>query len=234
MFTDLDDSLIQTKRKIPENAVTSLGATDRDGNALSFITQSQQLLLSMFKQQGATIIPVTGRNTDALDRVNYDFDDYRVVSHGAVVLTKCNSVCQQWLTQIDHHLAKWPQLLEDCNKEILGIIDSLGLDARTRVIIDQDIPAYVSVKGQEDALARISEHSECAKLFTRHANGRNHAMLPPYASKKDAVEFMKTQMQLTVNDLTIGIGDSHSDLNFMQSCQFAMLPTTSQIAAGLF
>ena len=233
VFTDLDDTLIQTKRKLPQGALTTLGATDRDNNPLSFFTQSQSILLDMFVNSGASIIPITGRNTDALNRVEYNFQSFRSVSHGAVVLKDNNTVCQNWLNEIEPLLQDWPNHLEACNKEIEDIIKAHQLDARTRVIIDMDIPAYISVKGNEHDLAIIKQHNLLGQAFNRHENGRNHALLPPYASKKKAVDYIKKELGITVNDLVIGIGDSLSDLPFMSRCQFSMLPTQSQIAQEL-
>jgi hydroxymethylpyrimidine pyrophosphatase-like HAD family hydrolase len=88
IFTDLDDTLIQTKLKVPKNAHISLGATNSSGVPLSFFTQSQRLMLDVFAKSGAIIIPVTGRDTHALNRVEYKFTSFRVVSHGAIVLMK--------------------------------------------------------------------------------------------------------------------------------------------------
>ncbi len=230
VFTDLDDTLIQTKRKLPQGALTTLGATDRANNPLSFFTQSQMMMLEMFVNNGAYIIPITGRNTDALNRVDYDFQSFRSVSHGAVVLDDKNSISQNWLNEIEPLLQDWPKHLEACNKEIEQIITAHKLDARTRVIIDRDIPAYISVKGNTQDLAIIKQYNQLGASFNRHENGRNHALLPPYASKKKAVDYIKKELGITVNDLVIGIGDSLSDLPFMSRCQFAMLPTQSQIA----
>lgn len=229
IFTDLDDSLIQTEGKLPDNAEKFLGATDRSGNALSFFTQTQKTLLTMFARSEAIVIPVTGRNTDALNRVEYCFDNFRVVSHGAVVLTDNGKLCQSWLGEIDSELCHWPQLLEQSNKEINEIISSLKLDARSRVIIDQDIPAYISVKGESAALKTIRQENSLDSHFFRHENGRNHALLPPYARKKRAVEHLKKRLDVTENDLVVGIGDSVSDLGFMHACHFSMMPTNSQI-----
>jgi len=233
IFTDLDDTLIQTKGKLPDDAQFLLGATDRVGTPLSFFTQSQKIMLDLFAKNNAIIIPVTGRNTDALNRVEYEFNNFRVVSHGAVVLKDKHTVCEKWLSEIDPHLKDWPKLLETCNLEINRIINKNNLDARSRVIIDKEIPAYISVKGQLAALQQIKQLNPLHGEFNHHENGRNHALLPPYASKKKAVEYLKKQMQLDINDLVIGIGDSLSDLDFMSSCQFSMMPSNSQIAKEL-
>lgn len=229
IFTDLDDTLIQTESKLPKSAKTALGATDKTGMPLSYFTQTQQKLLSMFQQAKATIVPVTGRNTDALNRVRWQFDDFKIVSHGAVVLTGQNEVCPKWFDSIAAELREWPDILKRTNAEIRRIITKQNLDARSRVIIDKGIPAYVSIKGKRDALASIRKHNPLDKKFYRHENGRNHALLPPYTRKKRAVQHVMTHLGLMENDLTIGLGDSLTDLAFMQACHFSMMPTRSQI-----
>jgi len=233
VFTDLDDTLIQTRHKIPKDASFSLAATDRNGLPLSFMTKAQEMMLNVFSHSGAIIIPVTGRNTDALDRVSYPFNHYRVVSHGALVLEESGEICKHWLTKIEHQFDKWEKLMLSCHEEILTLIHNHQLDARSRVICDHGIHVYISVKGEPEDLAFIREHSRQAKVFNEHENGRNYALLPPYASKKEAVEHINQKLALSADHLVIGLGDSVSDLEFMTSCQFAMFPQNSQIKSSL-
>ncbi|MDQ6952566.1 MAG: hypothetical protein Q9M15_03460 [Mariprofundaceae bacterium] len=229
VFTDLDDTLIQTRRKLPENASFSLGATDKEGLPLSFMTKSQETMLKIFSQSDAIIIPVTGRNTSALDRVAYAFNHYRVVSHGALVLQKNGDICTKWLEKVAHQFDAWKALMFSCNEEILSLIKDYQLNARSRVITDHDIDVYVSVKGEPEALTFIREHNTHGQHFTHHENAHNYALLPPYASKKKAVEHIHQMLNLGADHLIIGLGDSLSDLEFMTSCQFAMFPQHSQI-----
>lgn len=229
VFTDVDDTLIQTEGKLSRTAKKYLGATDRSGDPLSYFSQAQKTLLDMFQRSQAIVIPVTGRNTDALNRVEYSFESFSVVSHGAVVLLKGGTLCPQWLKEIDNELQHWPQLLERANDDVNQIIKTHNLDARSRVIVDQGIPSYISIKGTDSALADIKKHNPLDDQFYRHENGRNHALLPPYARKERAVEYIKAQLGLSENDLVIGIGDSVSDLGFMKTCQFSMMPSPSQI-----
>ena len=233
VFTDLDDTLIQTRRKLPDNASFSLGATDKEGLPLSFMTKSQATMLQVFSQSGAIIIPVTGRNTSALDRVAYAFKHYRVVSHGALVLQKNGEICPLWLDKVADQFEAWKALMFSCNKEILSLIKDYQLNARSRVITDHDIDVYVSVKGEPDALSFIRDRNTHGKHFTHHENGHNYALLPPYASKKKAVEHINQILDLGVDHLIIGLGDSLSDLEFMTSCQFAMFRQHSQIKCSL-
>lgn len=234
VFTDIDDTLVHTAGKLSQPS-TDVGALDKQGNPLSFFTQGQRQLLELMLAGNAIIIPVTGRNKDALDRVLVDFHDYKVVSHGAVVLEPGGGLCDQWLSSIDEELGVWPDELERANQRVLQAIKSLGLDARSRVIIDQGISAYVSIKGDLESLAKLKQvTSDELSVFFRHENGRNHALLPPYTRKKRAIEHVAGQLGLSQQDLTIGIGDSLSDLPFMTACQFLMVPNNSQITKAFF
>jgi hydroxymethylpyrimidine pyrophosphatase-like HAD family hydrolase len=234
VFSDLDDTLLQTKPKISATSDISIAATDKQGEPLSFFTAPQKKLLQLFELGNALIIPVTGRNSDALNRVHYSFSTYKITSHGAIVFNEKNQLCQQWITHIEPYLRDNEKQLYRLNKEVETIIHKHHLDARTRVIIDQNIPVYVSIKGALSALNLIKKIQTLPPSFTRHENGRNHALLPAYANKKDAVKYVYHQLSLNENDLTIALGDSLSDLPFMNECYYSMTPQKSQIARVLF
>lgn len=229
IFTDLDDTLIQTKRKINPKKTISEGAYDRDGNPLSYFTESQKAILNLFDNPSSTFIPVTGRNTDALNRVNINFRSYRVVSHGAVVLTPDSHLCSVWKKSIEDKVEACVENLYIENSKIESTIKNKNLKARTRVIVDNKIPSYISIKGEIEDLNVIKRHHYEYCNFDIHENGRNHALLPEYAKKSNAVRFVMEQLGVTCNDLTIGIGDSLTDLDFMYECQYMMMPNNSQI-----
>ena len=95
-------------------------------------------------------------------------------------------------------------------------------------IVDQNIHAYVSVKGTKDALNIIESIGRDTSLRL-HRNGRNLALLPAYTSKKRAVEHIKNLLDIRPDDLVLGMGDSLTDLPFMRLCQFGIIPVGSQI-----
>ncbi len=227
-FTDLDDTLIQTERKLPKGVKTEVGAHDRQGNPLSYFTRRQQTLLAMLERAEATIIPVTGRNKEALNRATYPFTNYSAVSHGAVVLTPGGTVCPKWSESLNAEGEDWEHALRQANQDVQRWIEAGKLDARTRVIIDQGIYAYVSVKGTDAALTSLNPVFRDSALRI-HLNGRNAALLPPYACKRRAVEHIGRELDIQPDDLVMGLGDSLTDVPFLRVCQFAVFPTGSQI-----
>ncbi len=237
VLTDLDDSLFQTLKKIPEGVSSTPVATDRDNNPLSYMTNPQRIFFDMLVNSGAEIIPITGRNTDALERVNLPFGEYSSVSHGAIVLDKNNQVCAQWLQWLNIDTATFANLLDDINDRVQTIIHTQSLNARSRVIVDQDIPAYVSIKGMDsdldeiyNALPEYNQHD----TLRFHRNGRNMAYIPAIFCKKNAAEFILKQLNVQPDDLVLTVGDSISDLPMMQTGTYAIAPLRSQLATDIF
>ncbi|MDX1656174.1 MAG: hypothetical protein R3310_13265 [Candidatus Competibacteraceae bacterium] len=232
-FTDCDDSLFQTEGKCPPGTELALAATDRSGRPLSFFTPQQRLLLAMFDQ--VTLIPVTGRNSPTLERVvDVAFPDYRIVSHGALVLDKSHGIDGQWADRYGADWVRWQAHMQAACRVVGEAIDHQGLSARCRIIRDREVPVYVSIKcqpGAEDDLPVLGRAVADHWPGRIHHNGRNMALLPPYADKARAVAFVMERLRSRCVEppLFLGLGDSLSDLPFMKLCHFALVPRQSQI-----
>jgi hypothetical protein len=231
IFTDLDDSLFQTGRKCPEQTSLFAAAMDRYGQILSYFTGAQKLLLTLLEQ--GTVIPVTGRNTAALERVHLRFTSYRVISHGALILAPEGQPDAAWLTACQSRHGDWAERMETASRQINQCIERSGLALRCRVIEDHRRPVYVSIKGDEPDLERLAAyadeiwHEEDAQV---HRNGQNMALLPPFASKEKAVEFLMRRFgETNAEPLFLGLGDSLTDLPFLRLCHYAITPRDSQI-----
>lgn len=231
IFSDLDDSLFQTERKCPPQAALRAAAMDRHGQTLSYFTAEQGILLALLEQ--GTVIPVTGRNTAALDRVHLSFGSYRVTSHGALVAGPDGRPDSAWLALYETQRAVWMERMEYVLIEINQVIERHDLALRCRIIEDQGWPVYVSIKGDESALERLLP---TARTLWRgaeariHRNGQNMALLPPFADKEKAVAFLMRRIRDTVlNPLFLGLGDSITDLPFLRLCHYAITPRGSQI-----
>ena len=234
IFTDLDDSLLQTLRKCPLGSELLQAAVDRGGKPLSYFTSEQQALIALLEQ--GIIIPVTGRNSEALDRVHLSFPSYRITSHGALLLGPDGYPDTAWMTTIGNECQRWLDIMRAASRWLEENTADMAL--RTRIIEDHGMPVYVSIKGEEAALDEIADRiheiwrEEDAQI---HRNGENMALLPAFARKELAVAFLMQRLRKEIkNPLFIGLGDSISDLPFMRLCHFAMVPQNSQIRETLW
>jgi hydroxymethylpyrimidine pyrophosphatase-like HAD family hydrolase len=239
VFADLDDSLFMTHAKASARAGGGelvLAATDKAGDPLSYHSPDQVALLELLG--GCALVPVTGRNREALARVvSPHFDDYRIASHGALIYAPHGGPLGAWHADLLVEAARFEralQALAERTRDRFGR-DTPGL--RARVIEDAGIPVYVSVKVESEAILPdprelLALASDLGKGWRIHKNGRNVAYLPPYADKARAVaHVMEIKRREDPNALFLGLGDSLSDIPFLKLCHFAMIPRDSQIHA---
>lgn len=239
-FTDLDDTLFASLKE-EDNYFHVPATVDANGQPYAYASAQQQTLLSMFVKLGSIIIPVTGRRTDSLlnclhpDIINAPFS---IVSHGAVVLDGKHKLLPEWNQFVEDNfdLLLWKKKLKKLYKKLYTDESSLMDGVRVRLIFDQELITYICIKIQKDN--DYPERSEevrgkltslLADGMALHGNGRNFALLPPYASKRLAVNFLRNHMSITSSDTTFGLGDSDSDLPFMSDSDFLIIPNKSQI-----
>lgn len=235
IFTDLDDCLFQTRRKCPDDVALTTAAVDRQGAALSYCTPQQQALLALLGN--GTLIPVTGRNTAAVKRVQIPFASFRITSHGALVFGANGQLDPDWLALRRDEFAFWGERMQAVTAQVQALLTDTTA-VRCRIIDDHDWPVYVSIKGAEQALDALS--AAVQELWSDpqahiHRNGENMALLPPYARKEQAVAFLMERLRKEhSNPLFIGLGDSVTDVPFLALCHYAMTPRTCQIRSELW
>lgn len=235
VFSDLDDTLLQTQRKCMTAGPLTEAAVDRQGQPLSFHSPEQLLLLQVFKP--CTLIPVTGRNLQALNRIRSpSFSSYRITSHGALVWGADNRLIPDWQRKLEQELALWEPRMQRILKVVEDYQRAEHLeDVRFRIIYDAEIPVYLSIKGSQEDLSRIEKAlyplwgQEMEAVI--HRNDQNMALLPPYADKAKAVNYVMELIreQCEVSPLFIGMGDSLTDISFLKACHYALTPQYSQI-----
>ena len=238
-FTDLDDTLFSSLHKHVENENSLLPvAYLKNGSPISYTDARQRALLRLI--EGCSyIVPVTARSLSAFRRVGLSFSSYAVVSHGATIHTPDGCVEARWTEMVSTQLVQARPLM-------LSILDLLSSSAinfdrqlHTQLVVDEGREVYVVAKHMgrnvsvidrlADEVARpwIQVHSD----FQLHTNGNNLAILPPGIGKKHAAEYVKQRLYEELGEyMSIGIGDSVTDMHFMLDCDFALMPTKSQLA----
>lgn len=240
LFVDLDDTLFSSLPKCVGQEDLHAVAFLKDGSACSFTTAKQRAFLSM-AGQSMTLIPTTARNSDAFGRVDLPFDDYKIINYGGVVLTPSGVPDQAWLETMREEMASSLGGLHRAISIIDEFSQRVGLAGRARLIEDYGIPFYVVVKDPDKVAERLAlieqdvlapwiaaEGSE----FYVHRNGNNLAVLPKALNKARAVEYVIGLLRNNYGQvLTMGMGDSRSDARFMAACDYAIVPSGTQLAA---
>lgn len=231
LFLDLDDTILQTAPKCPPGEPLIPAAVDRAGRALSFMSQGQQRLFDWWAEQ-ATIIPVTGRTDDALARVLMPFTSWRITHHGAVIRQPDGQLPPWWHEEIAPRLSAAQPLLQQLAEQ-LGVDAVAGGYRVSQHRIEQQL-TYLSIKadGDGDALACVRKRLEAEGLpptVALHHNGNNLALMVRAAQKHHAVQRVIQELAKDGPVLSIGAGDSLTDLPFLRLCDFALVPKDSQI-----
>lgn len=231
IFLDLDDTILQTAPKCPPDQPVEPAATNRAGAVLSFMTHSQRRLLEIWMEQGL-VIPVTGRTEDALARVMIGFRSWRITHHGAVIRQPDGQLPGWWHEMVAPRLIAAQVVLQAVAAQLEAGAATGGYRV-SRHALDR-LLTYISVKTDRDeaALLALRETLEVVGLppeLRLHHNGNNLALSVVGAQKQDAVRQVIAELKRTGPIVTLGAGDSLTDIPFLRVCDFALTPRDSQI-----
>lgn len=236
-LVDLDDTLFQTLGKcppdVPAETLAPIGYA-RDGSPLSYATPRQLSFLSWLSDS-TLLVPVTARSRDALDRVRIDWTR-AVCAHGGLILDGDGGADPRWHAHIAREADAHAGILAALSKRVAEEAGEEPL--RVRILEENGVPLYVLAKhpeGDADALAEVIGRvvGEVPAEWTVHLNGNNAAFLPPFLGKQHAVEFLLPELRREYPRApVIGIGDSLTDAPFMALCDFAMMPSRSQLGSA--
>ncbi len=239
LFVDLDDTLFQTLRKCHEGESLVPVAYLADGAPISYARPSQVNVLEMFQRE-MVVIPATARNLDAFSRVRIDFPHGAILNYGGVILGSNGEPDPAWHAQVEQKAAgSLPGL--NAYMEFLER-ESFARDCplRVRIISDLGVPFYLVAKspsGSEEDIGRMAKlcRDSFAQVdqpgFSVHDNGNNLAIVPGWLDKRHAVRYLISTLKAEHGEIvTLGMGDSLSDMGFLGECQYSIIPATSQIA----
>lgn len=231
IFLDLDDTILQTAPKCPPGEPVEPAAMDRAGRTLSFMTRAQRRLLGFWVEQGE-VIPVTGRTDDALARVMIGFQSWRITHHGAVIRQPDGRLPPWWHDEVRPLLVAAESSLRDIAARLNEGAAASGYRVSRHSV--EEWLTYISVKSDDDGAvlahlrARLEEIGLPPELALHH-NGNNFALMVKGARKHDAVRRVAREFERGGPIVTIGAGDSLTDIPFLRACDFALVPRDSQI-----
>ncbi|MCS4090129.1 hypothetical protein [Rhizobium sp. BK176] len=231
-LVDLDDTLFQTKRKVPHLSEDELVlASVATNGSHSYMTKTQDVF-AKWLLEATQAIPVTARSSEALSRVTIPFNSYAIVSNGAVILDPDGKPDAEWEGIVSEHLRP----LDDYFGELLAAGNSaaekLGVSIRSWKVMEGELATYVVFKENDGDGSRLQEIAPIVEKdgWVRHHNGNNLALIPPVISKRLASEFLVKRLRETEpHRPVIGYGDSVSDFSYLSLCDWWGAPGKSQI-----
>lgn len=228
-LSDLDDSLFQTRQKCPDDASgLKIMSTLADGSPSGYATPRQQAFLAWLA--AGRLIPVTARSTSVLARVAIP-QAPAICSNGGCIIQEDGGIDRSWHERlVDQARADHP--VADVYKALTSSLDTVTF--RHWVVTENSLPLYIVIKSNTGSAADLVElaerhRDELPAQWRRHSNGNNLAYLPAWLNKRHAVAYLIEQIRAESPDTPIvGIGDSLSDVGFMDLCDYAVAPTSSQ------
>jgi hydroxymethylpyrimidine pyrophosphatase-like HAD family hydrolase len=234
-LVDLDDTLFQTKRKVPNLSEDDLVMASTATNippSHSYMTKTQAAFAEWLIAS-TEAIPVTARSSEALSRVTIPFNSYAIVSNGAVILGPNGKPDAEWHDIVSGLLKP----LEPHFNSLLAAgerrADELGVSIRSWSVMEGDLATYVVFKENDGDGSRLQEivpiiHEDAG--WVRHHNGNNLSLIPPVISKRLATEFLLKRLRAEEPHRPVmGYGDSVSDFSYLSLCDWWGAPGKSQI-----
>lgn len=242
VFVDLDDSLFNSARKCPSGVPLVPAALLKNGDIVSYTSPRQRALLHWLRQ-GATLIPVTARSAEGFARVLVDFQGQAVVSFGGVILDAQRQPDPLWAQHMQTELAPTLEDLHQAHAAACAWIAKHPCDVWVKVVEEEGQAQYLLAKHRSaDAqqLAQLADQVLRPWAATHPGwrvfqNDNNLTLLPPGLDKAHAVSYLIAQLRIKHSDIvTVGIGDSLSDIGFLSVCDYAMAPQGTQLGQRLW
>lgn len=235
IFTDIDDTLMKTTRKMVSLDDCIVGAYSKQELPLSYIDPIRQKFINELINQHISI-PVTARSVETLSRVDIDFSHEKIANFGATILNSDNSLNEEWHQHILQLSCLPSYQFALKNLQSLFASDFLSHhEVITRYA--NDIFIFFNLRNSTLSLVenrtlqlKTLDHLILHKLehlFYMYITDRDVTIIPSFIKKEYAVQFIKNKYP---HELTIGIGDHCNDLPFMNLCDFTIYPNDSLIS----
>jgi len=239
LFLDLDDTIFQTTRKCTSLEHALPASYNLSGEVSSYFLPKQYRLLHDLSEQWR-IIPTTARTLASYARVELGIhcSDGAILNHGGTILLAAGKEDKLWRQAIESKLSPLSPCLWQIKQSINQYASTQKLDLQVRITTELGLDYYVEIRhrqvnvGQLQTLFNdyitplLNQYSD----FQAYLNSNSLTILPRSINKSHAVLYKIQSLEQQYGDiLTMGMGDSLSDLSFMGLCDYAMTAKNTQI-----
>lgn len=235
IFTDIDDTLMKTARKISDNVSVIPGARGFNGDNISFIDLSRQKLIKGLLDS-QVCIPVSARSEKSFANLLINFNYEAILNFGATIINKDKSLNLEWYNSIylKSEVLNQISIFNIVKKRLSNFI----YDFDVKISLDNGIYNYLNfrdyslnkmkIDSLQKAIEIILYEKDVLNSFYFYKTDRDLALIPNFIKKEYAVKYL-LDTHYSTKELSIGIGDHKNDVSFMSICDFAMLPTDSSL-----
>ena len=236
-FCDLDGTFVQTARHIQDEDV-AIVYTSEQGKDI--VITNKQLQLYQALLDSGTVIPVTARSLLSMNRMKpvLTFPAHKICEHGVFIYDENDDLIKEYSDSLIKYVYSHQNNLKIA-------LDKLGRMSIHNNSFDgiQFKPIYhgtylMSIEGKSssDLHSRvIAQYVGNLDGLIVSTNGRSFSItcaVPSY--KQVACQYLMDHYTQYQNCVTLGFGDSISDIPFLRTCDFSVVPNmgSTQIKLG--
>lgn len=238
-LTDIEDMQCHTtgkfRRYVGDETKLGEACIFEEGKPVGFRSAQQKTLLDLMS--AGRCIAVTGRTTQRYKDVQLGFSDFAIAAFGGVILHPDGSVDKCWHDQMASKTAETATELHGLCRTAKGLAAGISDTMQVEVAVDDGLPLFISVTQPKVVQADYEAMGlELVRVMPAgwkiHLNDSKLVVYPPFLGKGLACKYFLDNLA-GEHDLVIGMGDSLTDVEFMEYCTFMTAPVTSQIFSAL-
>lgn len=237
VFTDIDDTLMTTGRKLLSAQRATPGAYSANGDVSSYCSAVHSRLWSLLETANL-VIPVTARSLAGVRRLDKAFSKMgpaQVADFGGTVTLDGLTPDLAWDAQLQQQAQlAGPAVLDDLLNAIMPRLTAPLLKHELRVTAS-GLRCFLNFRfdaaekaAQRARIQDVADQMGLSNSIRFHETDRDVTLLPTYISKGAAVQFLIERLGLD-SWTRIGAGDSLTDIGFMRLCHFMVTPSESPI-----
>jgi len=239
LFLDLDDTIFQTARKCASLEHAEPASYNLQGEPSSYFLPKQKALLSSLAREWR-IIPTTARTRAAYARVDLAelCQDGAILNHGGTVVMQNGLDDATWQAKMVTDLKPQYLAITTIKQSIEQYAQLYNMTVLVRITTESECTYYVEVRHHQADYAALQQLLQVFITplleqypdFIAYLNSNSLTILPRCVNKSHAVAYKIASLKQQYGEIiTMGMGDSASDMPFMALCDYVMSPKNTQL-----